>query len=574
MGNRVLRSFLILIFITIFSQFLSSRALAQDEQPVLELSETELVFSGLVGETLQRSVTVSAAGGAIYDLQLIIPDLVDPATKAVILSDRIAVSPANLIELTGFQVLTITITGLDRHGNFVGDLIFKYSGMPDGSDIRIHLVADLKAVPAVDADVNSKSLTLFVEPSILDFPAGQAMVIDSSPVLGEVAFSLIQTGDSPARISNARVLAMQSSQGRTLPENSVSVASNFPIEMGAKDAATLRVVARGQNLPAGEYSGTLMVNIENQLSPVQIPLSVQVKDGPILAFTLLAAGPIVGILFFYWNKDGKTLLEARQRIKNLQRVLRNGRYLTIQDQEQARIKLESVMDAILNKSDSSEVDTRLIEIEEFIKTQRSIGEQNYLTLQNFKDRVSSIEIGKILREDMIQKISGMQEQLESGTGTSWESLQERMDVMQSDIVEMESVIQEFKAFDDDRQAIMLPRLENARTIDEFRGVVTEARDISKVVRRLFQPEEPGERPEWRRFDLVLQWRRIAVGAVVYLFTLFVGWITLYGSSPTFGANREDYITLFLWGVASNVIGGQAVDLKAIFSRQGESEPLA
>ena len=575
MKSKFSISVLVLILFTAAWTGYFSTVSAQEPIPVLNLSESELEFSGLVGETLQRTITVSVENGVIYDLEIIIPDLIDPSTKSVILSDRITVNPSDLTSLTGNQVLTISISGLDRYGNYEGDLLFRYTGMPNDVDIRVRLVVNLRAVPSVDADVNSKSLTLFVEPSLLDFPVGKAESSPANPILGEVVLSLIQVGDSPAVIKNARVLAMQSSQGRTLPENTVRVVSEFPIGLEANDAATLRVVAQGRNLPAGEYNGTLLVNVENQLGPVQIPLAVQVKDGPIIAFILLAAGPIVGILFFYWNKDGKSLLEARQRINNLQRVLRSGRFLTIQDQEQIRIKLESLMQAILNKADSSEVETKLVEIDDFLKAQQAIGEQFYLTLQSLKDKLGTFHIGQFLQDDLGQKIVTIQKKLESGSSSSLETVQQQIESLQISVNEMELAIQEYLSFDSDKKEVMLPRLENSRSVDEFKGVLSEARDLlPKSISDIFKTDESGEKPEWQKFTLSLQWRRIAVSAVVYLFTLFVGWITLYGSSPTFGSNREDYITLFLWGVASNVVGGQAIDLKSIFSRGSGSEPLA
>jgi hypothetical protein len=43
-------------------------------------------------------------------------------------------------------------------------------------------------------------------------------------------------------------------------------------------------------------------------------------------------------------------------------------------------------------------------------------------------------------------------------------------------------------------------------------------------------------------------------------------MTLYVSSATFGANPEDYITLLLWGVASNAIGAQTINLKAMYDK--------
>ena len=53
--------------------------------------------------------------------------------------------------------------------------------------------------------------------------------------------------------------------------------------------------------------------------------------------------------------------------------------------------------------------------------------------------------------------------------------------------------------------------------------------------------------------------------LLYLFTLTVGYITLYAKSPTFGADLENYITLFLWGVSVNIVGVQVIDLKAIYA---------
>jgi hypothetical protein len=58
---------------------------------------------------------------------------------------------------------------------------------------------------------------------------------------------------------------------------------------------------------------------------------------------------------------------------------------------------------------------------------------------------------------------------------------------------------------------------------------------------------------------------IILAITLYLFTLAVGYITLYAKTPTFGADLENYLTLFLWGVSVNIVGAQAIDLKAIYS---------
>jgi hypothetical protein len=561
---------LLLSILFVFSRFDLGNAQSQ-----IELSETELVFRGLVGETLQRTVTLTISGEPVQGLQYVISDLVEVESKNVILSEQVSVSPPDLFELSGTQVLTLTISGTQRFGIYEGSIKFFYPGQTAEEDLVLNLLVDVRAVPTVDADVNSKNLTLFVEPSLFDMPFGRAEVNNKSPKLGEMVLSLVQSGDSPAVVSNAKVLAMQSSQGRTLPENAVQVESGFPINLSAKDAATLRVLAKGRNLPSGEYSGTLLVNVENQPGPIQIPLRVQVKDGPFVAFLLLAAGPLVGVLFFYWNKDGKNLVEVQQKIKSVQTILKSGRLLAIQDQQQAKLKLDRVMDAILAQGDLSEVTTQLADIDAFIKGQQAIGEQLLISVQNLKLRLESLTLGTTLRDQLSASLQRIYEEIEAGNCSSWENTQTRIDSYQTQIGEMEIVIQEFNALEANRKTVLQPRLDQARNLDEFKNVVAEGRSIiPKQVKELLVSDEAGTRPDWQKFSLVLQWRKLAVAAVVYFFTLFVGWITLYASAPTFGANREDYITLFLWGVASNVVGGQAIDLKSILSRssEGASEP--
>jgi hypothetical protein len=76
---------------------------------------------------------------------------------------------------------------------------------------------------------------------------------------------------------------------------------------------------------------------------------------------------------------------------------------------------------------------------------------------------------------------------------------------------------------------------------------------------------------WRRERLRLKWGSISVAVVVYVFTLAVGMITLYVTSSTFGADAQDYVTLFLWGLGSNLLGGQAIDLKALHTKAKEQE---
>jgi hypothetical protein len=72
---------------------------------------------------------------------------------------------------------------------------------------------------------------------------------------------------------------------------------------------------------------------------------------------------------------------------------------------------------------------------------------------------------------------------------------------------------------------------------------------------------------WNRFELKTRLGDLLGKAILYLFALLVGWTTLYLAAPTFGARPDDYIALFLWGAAANIVGGQSINLASIWQKR-------
>ena len=79
---------------------------------------------------------------------------------------------------------------------------------------------------------------------------------------------------------------------------------------------------------------------------------------------------------------------------------------------------------------------------------------------------------------------------------------------------------------------------------------------------------------WNRFELKTRLGDLLGKAILYVFALLVGWTTLYLAAPTFGAKPDDYIALFLWGAAANIVGGQSINLASIWQkRRAEGEAM-
>lgn len=77
---------------------------------------------------------------------------------------------------------------------------------------------------------------------------------------------------------------------------------------------------------------------------------------------------------------------------------------------------------------------------------------------------------------------------------------------------------------------------------------------------------------WAGLKTRIHLLRTVVLVIAYIFALLVGWVTVYWSNPTFGAHPRDYLTLFLWGTAVNLLGAQSISLNTLVSRGPGLDP--
>ena len=142
--------------------------------------------------------------------------------------------------------------------------------------------------------------------------------------------------------------------------------------------------------------------------------------------------------------------------------------------------------------------------------------------------------------------------------------------MVANVVAWDRIISSYEALPEPRDHV-LAQLEKADTLNSMQQIIDSAQGVKGIARASIAGlTDPGIQiipspPTWESFTLGLKVGRIVMAILLYLFTLTVGYITLYAKSPTFGADLENYITLFLWGVSVNIVGVQVIDLKAIYA---------
>ena len=160
----------------------------------------------------------------------------------------------------------------------------------------------------------------------------------------------------------------------------------------------------------------------------------------------------------------------------------------------------------------------------------------------------------------------------------WLAQADSLERMASLLKRVQAVIQYINGLDSEKREQIRQALEQATTIDALEAASGTPRAKAPPLVRPYaeasRQTELEDRPEpvkaaWERTKLILRGRRFAVISIAYLFTLAVGWVTLYAVSDTFGADPRDYITLFLWGLTSNLVGAQTISLESIFQKTKE-----
>jgi hypothetical protein len=196
-------------------------------------------------------------------------------------------------------------------------------------------------------------------------------------------------------------------------------------------------------------------------------------------------------------------------------------------------------------------------------------------LEPLREKITGMKPGEAFKQEVLEKVGEIETAVNEGELPSLEEARNNLKIVEANVGSWEDIIASFEALPDPKDEV-LANLDKAETLDDMQKIITSASTgvgtIAPALKAGFvqrQVEIIHATPTWSSFTLSLKLGHIAVAIVLYLFTLAVGYITIYAKAPTFGADLENYITLFLWGVSVNFVGAQAIDLKAMFAQKGK-----
>jgi hypothetical protein len=571
------------------------------------LSERALLLQGLVGQALQRTFIVSVQGASIHGVSLSMSDLVDAASGAAILGGDVTLEPSTVDELQDRQRFSVTVSGSNvRAGSYAGELSIWYDELTASQPLTIAVRALFEVVPSVDVDVSSKNRTLAITTGgaipYVGRPTGDG------PALGELPIYLVQKTLGDAEVEEAQILTMSGPAGQALPDGVMQIQTTMPFTLTDQDAAALRVVVSGRNLPAGDYSGSMLVRVRNQAAPIEVPVALQVKHGPLWPVAILALSVLVGVFIAFYNTRGLANAAWMRRIKALDRRITQGSDgLQNNEKAQAADLLEQAVDALLDGESKETIDARLDAVDRYLQETRTTAQALLDEIAQAEQRADALSICKGSAGALARDLGQARHNIDMGGYKSISEARGKVADKIEQVSTLEKLEPELKQrlaeLDDERRADVEAQLGKASSLTEIeqtlasmatplaqpKGVILEADRLTGAARGNFsyalnilsaekperdvQAAQAETRRAWNRFELKTRLAGVLGGAIVYIFTLLVGWATIYEASPTFGAKPEDYVTLILWGAAANVIGGQAINLSSIWQKQRkEPEP--
>ncbi len=555
---------------------LTSTAMAQSQ---VALSESVLSFQGLLTEPQQRTFTLIVEGEAIHNLEVVRRDLRDATTGVVILGSSITVDPLTLEEVSGSQRFQVTISGATRPGHYTGQLEFRYDEQTGEAPLALDLEATLEAVPDVAADVNSQDLVLQVQQPWHDFPfIGRPRAEPEAPVLAEVAPYLLQRGEGQADVQEAAVLTMRSTKGQTLPAGAVRVDTDTPFSLESGEAKPLQVVVAGQNLKAGEYSGTLMVTVRNQSAPLQLPIRVKLKHGWLLPLIVLAGGLALGYVLHWWKEEGKVSRDLMNEIQKLAKELKPGKKLQADVRDGALALLQEAVKLVDQGAPASEIREKYEAAQVLVNDAREAADTLLTdTLEPLRKRVRAPGEGQAMRGKLEKELTLIEERVKQG---EYRSLGEAQKLLVDPSKGIQAEIAYLQELEGKLAEVVDEEKREAATMTFAAQVeFKEMRRVLKEAGVTVGPPKPGldfapkrhEAAQSRADTFELSWKRKlllsvpgAIAAIVaYLFTLVVGWVSIYVASDTFGANPQDYISLFLWGSVVETVRGKVITLTGL-----------
>lgn len=243
--------------------------------------------------------------------------------------DQVTVAGDVSVEPGKQSVFVVRVTGVKLAGTYTGKLQVSAGG---GAPIELALIVNAVVRPNVTLPAGFERQHLFLVNAGTGGlnPSGwlAKALVPATALADAYDLRLLRPSRSVFTIEKASVLLRADATATSLGSDAVTVApvqTSGPALTSGSSVVDLKVTPNRSAIPAGHYSGSVLLDLTGRDEPVAIPFEISVKHGPLMPILVLLFSVVVGRLYRYMQETGAAAAAALDSIGTLRgRIERAG----------------------------------------------------------------------------------------------------------------------------------------------------------------------------------------------------------------------------------------------------------
>lgn len=602
------------LFIALLLQITARPGIAQDNVLPLRFTSDVVQLQGVFGGApLSARITLLTNANGVNDIRLLPSDLVDaagnriPATGYQISPLSIASIPANSGEL-----VTISISDLPATGTYTGTITVLYTGADPNNPLTLRV----EVVVATDP-----TATLELEPnaSQIVIKSTRGLLARRTSLTTSTTFHLRQAADTPAQIvSITSMRAAAADDSLPIPDRVLVITPTAPLRLEPKVWQPIALQADLAQLPAGHYSGILMISPE-QGDEQQVAIDLFVRDAWLWPLLVLLIGVSLSAVISFMTATGTARLSALRAIDHLLRQVAIGTRLPEESLNDWQRRLDGLNDRAQTEHPEA-IQTEIAVIEAEIQVALATTTEHIKQLDEWREQLDYWSaqddqyLAALLESPYIRNLrAGIKQQRDLLTRGHYDygATTGILAQLSKDIALTTTLINAFESIRTstipdmmNAQAILVDTLRQAEglrvgPLADFISLlkqhklietggeqatrsfaVADSAAAAEAVTEDVETEKPdiADQPNW----LQQQWSHVhaliqrwlvprkylpvlsaLLGALFLILLLAAGMEALYANKATFGANfLGDYLGVLLWGIGADASRKQLRNLES------------
>jgi hypothetical protein len=551
MHRRSLNLMLVLMLtaLTVFA-VPGSRAQAQTG-PVItpDPGDVPLVIEGWLGENSSLTGDLRLMASADVDELIFIASDLLPANSSGVQVAGEKISRRNVQVMGGSSLAAgvpkdfqVTVSGIPGPGLYQGSLAYLLPGQTFADAKPIAIQVRAQARPALTLMANSDRLDLNLVNCRrgLDCLLAKWLLPDSA-FIKQWMLQMQNKQALDAALVSSEVVIRGEKTGYQITSSQLSMPSQ-PTPIPANGMASIPLTIQQEQMPPDHYTGAIYLTLKDGSEPMPVPVSLNVRSGPLKPLLFLVFGILLGWLVKYMQTRGEPQAKALQQVNNAE--------ILVEDAEpEDRAQLEAMLKRLranVYAEKLADTDAQLQVIQarhDALALLRGLenslaGKQGHTVVKAAQDKIAQARLLIYNGQDdqASQITTGITQSLVALTTPAMGSGQED------------------------------PEMKKA---SQQAGKAAEKMDSAARMTKKAESTAPavsfGKRMKNWASSLPAWWSRVRAEGTLYIVRplmyiilmiglIVVGLNTLYvGSGTTFGASPiGDYLGLVLWGLSSDV----------------------